>query len=256
MAIALGVDHIGSVLVTEANWKQASVKETVDRVRAGGARSSLIPLFRTPETIFRVLEYYRPDIVHFCEALTGRGGSPETVEALLALQMDVRCRFPETAIMRSIPIAAGSSPSWFPTLKMARLFEPVSDYFLTDTLLGHGPEATADRQPVSGFVGITGKTCDWEMARRLVADSRIPVILAGGLSPDNVREAVLSVAPAGVDSCTHTNALDPGGKPIRFKKDPEKIRRLVQQTRQAQGELAAQPAVSRVHPGSESQART
>jgi phosphoribosylanthranilate isomerase len=255
MAIASGVDHIGSVLVDEVDWKQASIKETADRVRAQGARSSLIPLFQTPETIFRVLDYYRPHIVHFCQALAGQGGSPEAVEALLSLQMAVRGRFPEIAIMRSIPIAAGCGPSWFPTLKMARLFEPVSDYFLTDTLLGPGPESADGRQPVNGFVGITGTPCDWDMARQLVAHSRIPVILAGGISPENVREAILSVEPAGVDSCTHTNALNPRGRVIRFRKDPEKIRRLVQQARLAQSELVARRAVSGATAESSSQAR-
>ena len=61
-------------------------------------------------------------------------------------------------------------------------------------------------QPVEGFVGITGKTCDWIAARRLVESSRIPVILAGGLSPENVYEGILAIRPAGVDSCTLTNA--------------------------------------------------
>ena len=38
-----------------------------------------------------------------------------------------------------------------------------------------------NEQPVKGFVGITGKTCDWDIAADLVKKSRIPVILAGGI---------------------------------------------------------------------------
>jgi len=60
-----------------------------------------------------------------------------------------------------------------------------------------------------------------------VDTARIPVVLAGGISPDNVVEGLRQVGPAGVDSCTGTNACDSHGQPIRFKKDPAKVKRLV-----------------------------
>jgi phosphoribosylanthranilate isomerase len=50
------------------------------------------------------------------------------------------------------------------------------------------------------------------------------VILAGGLSPENVAEAIQSVRPWGVDSLTHTNRSLPGGG---FRKDLERVRRFV-----------------------------
>jgi phosphoribosylanthranilate isomerase len=76
-------------------------------------------------------------------------------------------------------------------------------------------------------VGITGQTCDWQTAAALVANSKIPVILAGGISPDNVAEGILQVRPEGVDSCTQTNSLDANGVPIRFKKDIKKVEKLI-----------------------------
>jgi phosphoribosylanthranilate isomerase len=86
---------------------------------------------------------------------------------------------------------------------------------------------------VAGFVGITGLTCDWSVAAELVAKSRIPVILAGGISPENVAEGMLQVRPFGVDSCTCTNAVDECGRPIRFKKDPARVKALVSETHRA-----------------------
>lgn len=47
--------------------------------------------------------------------------------------------------------------------------------------------------------GGTGRTHDWSATRELVVDLDVPVILAGGLSPANVREAVTTVRPYGVD---------------------------------------------------------
>ena len=89
------------------------------------------------------------------------------------------------------------------------------------------------------FAGITGQTCDWNMARCLVQTSRIPLILAGGLSPDNVAEAISRVEPAGVDSCTLTNARDNLGRPIRFRKDADKVKAFVDEARQAEAALNA-----------------
>ena len=229
-----GVDHVGSVLVSEENWKTTSLKEAIDRVRACGARSSLIPLFRTEAGVLRALEFYRPDIVHFCDALPPDPFSGECCRRLIELQIRVKRRFPEMAVMRSIPIAPAGDAHRVPTLEYGRILEPCTDFFLTDTLLMALSPADAQHQPVSGFVGITGQTCDWEMAARLVRQSRIPVILAGGISPENAAEAVARTRPAGVDSCTRTNACDDRGEPIRFRKDIDKVQALVAAVRRAE----------------------
>ena len=226
--IEMGVDHIGSVLLSGSRWQNTVLKTTIDAVRAAGRRSSLIPLFDDPDLIAQAVEYYRPDILHFCEALGAAPGDPE-LAFVVERQKRIRRRFKQLQIMRSIPMAVTGRTHMVPSLELAARFEPYSDWFLTDTLLmdRHGQE-----QPVSGYVGITGRTCDWDVARRLVAGSSIPVILAGGIGPDNVQEGIAAVNPAGVDSCTLTNAVDPAGLPIRFHKDYTKVRKLVEAVRQ------------------------
>jgi len=124
-----------------------------------------------------------------------------------------------------------------PTLELAKVFEPTSDYFLTDTLLVSDPEGDGDPQPVKGFVGITGRTCCWQTAAELVAASNIPVILAGGISPSNVTEGILQIRPQGIDSCTRTNSMDGKGVPIRFQKDIIKVKQLVSAVRTAERKL-------------------
>lgn len=236
--IALGVDHIGSVILSASRWKDAAIRETVRLTRSAGACSSLIPLFNTPATVLEVLDYYRPDIVHFCDSVSDRNGMLEICQKLLNLQMQVKKNFPEIAIMRSIPIAPPGLARHVPTLELAALFEPASDYFLTDTLLIQNTSQTGPvDQPVNGFIGITGQTCDWLMARKLVDAAHIPVILAGGISPDNVVEGLRQARPAGVDSCTGTNARDSHGHPIRFKKDPARVKRLVDAVREFEAGL-------------------
>ena len=225
--IAIGVDHIGSVIVSEKDWKIAGISETIEQVRVSPARSTLIPLYNSLNSVLRTLDYYQPDIVHFCEALTDHQDIWAFCHRLIELQENVKNTFPQIQIMRSIPIAKTGLEHQVPTLEIAKRFEPTSDYFLTDTLLIEAVGSDPNAQPVQGFVGITGQTCSWHSAAQLVAASKIPVILAGGISPDNVAEGILQVRPAGIDSCTNTNALDEKGDPVRFKKDMEKVRQLV-----------------------------
>jgi len=222
-----GVDHIGGVILSAREWKIPALKESVEVIRQAQRKSSIIPLFADQEIVYRVIDWYQPDIIHFCDSLNvGVSIDDRALMAAFSLQEGVKSRFPRVEIMRTIPIAPPGLTDRVPTLEIARLIEAVSDWFLTDTLLVQGED-----QPVTGHVGITGKICDWEMARRLVAQSERPVILAGGLSPENVADGLRYTLPAGADTCTATNLLDTDGKPIRFRKDPEKVRRFAKACR-------------------------
>lgn len=237
--IGLGVDHIGSVITSCDDRHDPVIRETVAAVRELAAVSSLIPLFADSDAVSDTLDYYRPDIVHFCDRLDGSGGS--CVDEAIQLQAAVKRRFPNIRIMRSIPIRQTAGENRDAILALAARLEPVSDFFLTDTEIAGESSAADDDQPVAGFVGITGLVCDWTMAAQLVDKSRIPVILAGGISPENVADGIRQVRPFGVDSCTCTNAVDKHGRPIRFKKDLDRVRVLVTETRRADGMAVGGP---------------
>jgi len=245
--VELGVDHIGSVLLDPAEWKNAAIRKTVRIIQQAGARSGLIPLFKDPVKIFQALDYYQPDFVHFCDVLSPFPGDQATVvceyDALLSLQLDVKDRFPQIDIMRSLSVPQAGIPPMDDIqnnlLRFVERFAPFSDYFLIDTLLGQPGDQSG--QPVTGYVGITGVVCDWQMAKVVIGKSPIPVILAGGLSDQNVFEAVISLQPVGVDSCTRTNAINKNGQPIRFKKDMKKVRRFVEETRRADALIKGDP---------------
>jgi len=72
---------------------------------------------------------------------------------------------------------------------------------------------------VQGEHGGTGQTCDWEVARAAVATGK-PIVLAGGLTPENVAEAVREVRPFAVDTSSGVESA-PG------KKDHDRIRAFV-----------------------------
>ena len=224
--IEIGVDHVGSVLLPEEGWKNQAIKETLRMTDGTPSKNTLIPLFRETDVLFRILDYYRPDVIHFCESLTENRGTETELDQYVETQSRIGERFPEVKIMRSIPIPTEDSAPGFPTLEIARKLEPLSDFFLTDTWVKDAP--------VQGFIGITGRPCDWRIAKDLVLQSKIPVILAGGLSPENVHDALVKVSPAGADSCTQTNERDKEGNAMRFKKDFKRVKKFVQEVRRAE----------------------
>lgn len=95
-----------------------------------------------------------------------------------------------------------------------------------DPALGHVEDYGADAVLVDSPVPGSGKVFDWALAEGLPAGRRL--ILAGGLTPDNVGDAVRKVQPWGVDSST---GVQVDGDPSR--KDPLKVRAFVHNARAA-----------------------
>ncbi len=79
-------------------------------------------------------------------------------------------------------------------------------------------------------IGGSGTTCDWEVAGDLVRQTSVPVILAGGLTPDNVGEAIRRVRPYAVDVSSGIES-SPGVK------DHGKMKAFVEAVRAADREL-------------------
>jgi phosphoribosylanthranilate isomerase len=82
----------------------------------------------------------------------------------------------------------------------------------------------------TGMRGGTGETFDWELVRS--RRSRIPLVLSGGLNPENVGEAIAAVHPFAVDTASGTEA-SPGVK------DPAKVAAFVEAVRASVLEEAA-----------------
>ena len=105
---------------------------------------------------------------------------------------------PEFCQRMKRPVIKGLRLSRMADLSMARAYTETSWRILLDT-------------PTSKWGG-TGETHDWELARRV--SQRMPLLLAGGLTPENVGAAIEQVRPWGVDvsSGVETNAVKDTGK--------------------------------------------
>ena len=87
-------------------------------------------------------------------------------------------------------------------------------------LLDSGNPALAVKE-----LGGTGRRHDWEISRRIREAIDVPLYLAGGLRPENAREAIETVAPFGLDVCSGLR----GGPD--FALDPDRLERFMAATR-------------------------
>jgi phosphoribosylanthranilate isomerase len=90
--------------------------------------------------------------------------------------------------------------------------------------LGRPPAAVLIDAHVEGQLGGTGVRAPWELLAAF--DPGVPLLLAGGLTPENVAEAIARVRPWGVDVASGVESA-PG------RKDPEKVAQFVKIARQA-----------------------
>lgn len=204
--VELGVDQVGFVAgdygEVHGELTFAAARSIVEALR-GRAVSSALTMSTDIAEIRRMAEAVQPDIIHISSDTEAVG-----VEAM----QELRRHLPGgVRLMKAIHVGGPES------IAVALKFAPVAEILLLDTKVAGMPG-----------VGATGVTHDWNISREIVAQvgPRSRVILAGGLVPANVGEAIAAVQPWGVDSNTGTNL--PGHL---VAKDWELVRAFVRQAK-------------------------
>lgn len=207
LLIEAGVAYLGFPLRLPVHKEDLSEDEAAEIIR------------RLPPAQHAILITYLDDaeeIAAFCEKLSVRfvqlHGEIRTEEL-----QKLKRLLPELFVIKSLVVRKDNLADLEETVKSLSAYV---DAFITDTF-----------DPETGASGATGKTHDWSVSRRLVELSPKPVILAGGLMPDNVREAILVVRPAGVD--VHTGVEGEDGR-----KDPMLVREFVRQAQKGFAEIS------------------
>lgn len=190
----IGIDHVG-VLVGDGEFPREQPLARATAI-AGAISAKFSALFLTARADF-IVEWahaLKPAIVHL-------GAAPDLLGP--AQVAAIKTALPSSLLMRSVPVYGEES------VRIAESYSGIADYLLLDS---HRP---SDKQ-----IGAIGVPHDWNISRRIVELVSTPVILAGGLGPDNVSQAISIVRPAGVDSKTKT---DGDGS---HSKDLERVRRF------------------------------
>ncbi|MBI9104532.1 MAG: phosphoribosylanthranilate isomerase [Spirochaetales bacterium] len=205
--IDAGVDHIGITpgennLPGEISYKDAfeifqAVKGEITRIA--------ITVSTDIEEIIEMVKAVQPDILHIC-------GPSSTMMPPPALY-ELRRALPGIRIMQAISVGDRSA------VDLCLKYQDAADIIILDTEVS-----------TIGGIGASGETHDWSISKEIVDRCKLPVILAGGLSPDNVAAAIKAVRPWGVDSLSCTNIpLENGG----FRKDIAKIKQFVKNALEA-----------------------
>lgn len=204
--VELGVDQVGFVA---GDYGEIHGELTFAKARAiaealkGKAVSSALTMSTDVFEIVRMAQAVQPEIIHISSDTEAVG-----VEAMQQLRHSLPANI---ALMKAIHVNGPES------IEIALEFAAVAKILLLDTKVEGMPG-----------VGATGATHDWNISREIVtqAGDRAKVILAGGLTPENVGAAIAATQPWGVDSNTGTNI--PGDS---VRKDWNRVREFVKQAK-------------------------
>ncbi len=200
MLAACGVTHVGLPLRLAVHAPDVTDEEASAIVAALRGRA---------ETVLITYLENAAETLALCRFL-GVSGLQLHGHMPLAQVRALRQAAPELFVIKSLVVGTAPEDA---ILAAAREHAPHVDAFLTDTF-----------DPASGATGATGKAHDWAVSERLARALPRPLILAGGLNPDNVARAICAVRPAGVDA--HTGLEDTQGR-----KDEGLVRRFVEEAR-------------------------
>lgn len=181
-------DAVGAVVASPDSPRNLPPDRARDVLAAApdGVRRVAVTVARTPDRLARIAEAVAPDVLQLHD-----GADPTTLDGL-------RTRFPD------LDVWVATDPG-----------EGVPD--------GPYDAALVDARTPDGYGG-TGRTLDWDEARALRVElAPTPVILAGGLTPDNVGQAIEAVAPDGVDAAS--------GVETDGRKDPHRVRAFIARAR-------------------------
>ncbi|MDP3879588.1 MAG: phosphoribosylanthranilate isomerase [Dehalococcoidales bacterium] len=202
LAAEAGADYIGVIIEIDFSPRRLSVEQA--RPICEQSTLPVVTLFfnREAEQIRKAVDILRPHAIQLL------GQEPPSL--ISALKNTVNCQ-----LWKSIhlpPLASGAIDIAVYEETIKAMVDAGIDAIIIDTFVGSAPDARR--------YGGTGVVSDWEVARRLVETSPVPTFLAGGINPQNVRQAIEQVHPYGIDLCSGVESA-PG------QKDPEKLRQLI-----------------------------
>lgn len=200
--VRAGVDYIGFPLrlgYHEEDMPEDQVKKLIQDFQAQ-AEPVLITYLQEHSAILKLAQYIQARVVQLHADI-----SRDELEQLKSKDSELK-------VIKSLVVRENNLAE---LLEQVQELSSLVDYFITDTF-----------DPKTGAEGATGKTHDWSVSRELVLNSSKPVILAGGLKPSNIEEAIERVKPYGVDC--HTGVENSEG----FK-DPSLVQDFIERARAA-----------------------
>ncbi len=207
LAAQAKADYSGVLLDVAVSERSRNTEQAVEIANGSPIPTVLLLFNRGIEHIQASVQRIRPSALQ----LLGHE-LPEQVEEL---KRTVTCH-----IWKSIYLPAGSPKNVdIPAVRrdMRTYHDAGTDFFLFDSV-----DMSLDKPRYGG----TGKTCDWNVAAELIETSPLPVFFAGGIRPENVKTAIETIQPYGIDLCSGVEAK-------KGIKDKRKLEQLMEQVGKA-----------------------
>ena len=207
LAAGAGADYIGVLVDVAVSERTRSATQAAEIASESPIPTIILLYNRSTSDIQEIVSQVQP----FAVQLLGQE-SPQQVEELTRTGA---CEY-----WKSVYLPAGSPRNVdIPVVQeqMQAYWDAGADFLLFDSV---------DMSLEKPRYGGTGKTCDWNVAAELITESPLPVFFAGGIRPENVKAAIETIRPHGIDLCSGVEA----SKGI---KDPHKLERLMEQIERA-----------------------
>ena len=203
LAADAGADYSGILVDVASSERSLTTAQAVEIANDSPIPSVLLLYNRTTSDIQEAVSQIQP----FAVQLLGQ----ETPQQVEELKRVVTCQ-----LWKSVYLPAGSPENVDKSAvreQMQAYSEAGADYLLFDSV-----DISVDPPRFGG----TGKTCDWQVAAELIAESPLPVFFAGGIRPENVKDAIEMMTPYGIDLCSGVEAT-------KGVKDQQKLEQLMEQ---------------------------
>ena len=205
LAADAGANYSGVLVDVASSERSLTTPQAVEIANSSPIPTVLLLYNRTTSDIREAERQIQP----FAVQLLGQ----ETPQQVEKLKRVVNCQ-----LWKSVYLPAGSPENVDMSavrIQMEAYRDAGADFLLFDTV-----DTSIDPPRYGG----TGKTCDWHVAAELIDESPLPIFFAGGIRPENVKEAIETIKPYGIDLCSGVEAS-------KGKKDNQKLERLMEQVK-------------------------
>jgi phosphoribosylanthranilate isomerase len=207
LAAREGADYFGVVIEVGFSRRSLTIEEAVTLFLNPPLPAVALVFHMKEDRLGYMIQKLKPFAVQFL--------SQEDFDLIRRLKYS----YPGVQLWQSVHLPSGGSEVSIDEIKytVEKYIEAGVDLLLYDTV------ATVQGQQKFGG---TGMTSNWSVVRKLMDDVsyKVPVMLAGGIKPENVEEAIHYINPDGIDLCSGVEAV-PG------KKDADKVRALMEKVK-------------------------
>ena len=203
LAAREGADYFGVVIEADFSLRSLTIEGALELFASPPIPAVALVFHMQEERLHYLIGHLKPFAIQFLSQ-----EEPELIKRL-------KSAYPDVQLWQSVHLPCAGME-----VDLQNVRNVVRDYIEAgvDVLLYDTVATLQGKQKFGG----TGLVSDWNVVKQLMEEieCRVPILLAGGINPQNAAEALMAICPDGLDLCSGVEAV-PG------RKDPEKVKALM-----------------------------